>query len=452
MTSRVYHVCRDKDKFRIQIRIMYAKAGKRKLVELRGYPCSNSANNDVTRLIKFFENGNSRITTFESSYTDVSNCRNLVSKAEYAYTVKGHKGMARRRSQSRLAKEYNSYKKIMISWNEAYLSFKQWTLKCEQKGFDKERFMRRYFRDPKVIQASILKGLLSQHDSEVIDSLKSSVIYFNGRLIALKERALQYRTNLTTLRDAIFSGTTFTLLMKAKFEEDFADDSNNLIDLSSDDEFTLTNVSKAQLARSSQQCQIVEKFYLLASVKVEKETSLIKEVIKEITDPKFDLYKNKEIVQQYWNKIKEYKVLNSVEIMASQVSTDTDGIVATKTVLKWYREYKEYKMFKEDMRGCHLRRFILEEYGLQRPFELFLKNERHLTVDVARIQLELLIRSHVAKHPDDEHNLVNVMLPLHNRSVHRWMLKCGCKYEKATVSYYTDSHEAEATKKDFKER
>jgi hypothetical protein len=32
------------------------------------------------------------------------------------------------------------------------------------------------------------------------------------------------------------------------------------------------------------------------------------------------------------------------------------------------------------------------------------------------------------------------------------MLKLGCKYEKATVSYYTDSHEAEETKKDMKER
>jgi hypothetical protein len=109
---------------------------------------------------------------------------------------------------------------------------------------------------------------------------------------------------------------------------------------------------------------------------------------------------------------------------------------------KWYREFKKYKMFF---------RFVLEEYGLQRPFELFLKNEQHLTVDVVRIQLESLIRSHVLKHPDEDVNLM-LMLPLHNRSVHRWMPKCGRKYEKATVSHNADSHEAEATKKDFRER
>ena len=42
--------------------------------------------------------------------------------------------------------------------------------------------------------------------------------------------------------------------------------------------------------------------------------------------------------------------------------------------------------------------------------------------------------------------------PFSRRTVHRWMTKLGCKYEKATVSYYTDSHEAEETKKDMKER
>jgi hypothetical protein len=83
MTSRVYHVCPDKDKFRIQLRTIYANASKRKLVELRGYPCANSANNDVTRLIKFFQSGKSRITEFVQCYTALSNCRNLAVKADY---------------------------------------------------------------------------------------------------------------------------------------------------------------------------------------------------------------------------------------------------------------------------------------------------------------------------------------------------------------------------------
>jgi hypothetical protein len=42
--------------------------------------------------------------------------------------------------------------------------------------------------------------------------------------------------------------------------------------------------------------------------------------------------------------------------------------------------------------------------------------------------------------------------PFSRRTVHRWMLKLGCKCEEVTVSYYTDTHEVEETKRDMKER
>jgi hypothetical protein len=114
MTSRVYHVCPDKDKFRIQLRTIYAKASTRMLVELRGYPCANSANNDVTRLKKFFHSENSRITGFAQSYTAISNCRNFAVKADYAKTVEEGKGVVRKNQQIKMSKEYDSYKTIMI--------------------------------------------------------------------------------------------------------------------------------------------------------------------------------------------------------------------------------------------------------------------------------------------------------------------------------------------------
>jgi hypothetical protein len=125
ITSRVYNVCPDKDKFRIQIRTVYAKASKRKLVELRGYQCSNSANKDVTRLIKFFQSGKSRITDFVSCYTALSNCRNLAVKADYAKTVDNVNGAIKNKQQTKMCKEYGSYKKIMISWDQPYLLMKE---------------------------------------------------------------------------------------------------------------------------------------------------------------------------------------------------------------------------------------------------------------------------------------------------------------------------------------
>ena len=450
MTSRTYNVCSDGDNYRIQVRTKYAKASKRSLFERRGYPCANTASNDVTRLINFFSEGHKKIIDFVSCYTDVSNCRNQAVKLDYSRAMEKVRGCAKSGKRTNLQKEYNSYKKILKSWGEVCIPQKEWIEQHNQKAFDKDRFMRRYYRDPKVLQAAITKGLLSQSDSEVTESFKASINYFRDRIKTLEGLISQNKACLKLLRSAIFSGSTFTLLLKAKFDHEVQDDET--INLVEDEPFTLQNVSKAQLTRSIQQCQLVEKVYNQVSSKLSDEFSLISEVVKDIEDPRLSMVASKQNIQQHWNKIKEHKIIYSIGQIVSNVSNETDGIVSTKVILKWYHEFQEFRHFKEDMRGCHLRHFLLDEYSLKRPFELYLKNEKHLTVDVARIQLESLIRAHAAKHPSDANDLVDKMLPLHNRSVHRWMLMCGCKYEKATVSYYTDSHEAESTKLDFKTR
>lgn len=82
---------------------------------------------------------------------------------------------------------------------------------------------------------------------------------------------------------------------------------------------------------------------------------------------------------------------------------------------------------------------------------MYLKNERQLSVAAATTGLQRIIDSDPPAEAEGKKAYVNLQ-PLSRRTVHRWMLKCGCKYEKASVSNYTDSHEAEETKKDFRER
>ena len=310
MTSRTYHVCPDGKKFRIQVRTMYEKASKRVLYERRGYPCSNSANNDVTRLIKFFRDGNGKITYFKSCYTNVSNCRNLAVKADYARTIEGQKGIVKSRNRSSILKEYNTYQKIMISWKEEYSSLKDWTLQQNQDSFNKDRFMRRYYRDPKVIQATITKGLLSNDDSDVIESYKTSIDYLGGRLKTIHQQTLENLSNLKVLRQAIFSGNTHTLVLKAKFDDE--KENEEVLDLTEDDKFTAGNISKSQLTRSIQQCQLIEKLYHHISLKLADEKSLVTEVLTTLTDPKLSIHASKVIIQQHWNRIKEYKLTHSI--------------------------------------------------------------------------------------------------------------------------------------------
>lgn len=338
MTSRTYHVCPDGRNYRIQVRTKYAKASKRSLFEWRGYPCANSANNDVTRLMKFFSDGHKKITDFVSCYTDVSNCRNQGVKLDYSKVIEKVRGCAKRRKRNNLLKEYNSYKKIMISWKEVYLSLEEWINQHNQMSFDKDRFMRRYYRDPKVLQGAITKGLLSPNDSEVTESFKASINYFTDRMKTLEELTVQNKSCLKILRSAIFSGTTFTLLLKAKF--DCEDKNDEIINLVEDEPFTLRNISKAQLTRSIQQCQLVEKVYQQISYKLSDEFSLIIKVLKDITDPKYSIATSKQTIQHHWNKIKEHKIIYSVGQIVSNVSIETDGIVSTKVILKWYHEFR----------------------------------------------------------------------------------------------------------------
>lgn len=111
----------------------------------------------------------------------------------------------------------------------------------------------------------------------------------------------------------------------------------------------------------------------------------------------------------------------------------------------------EKESFQEDCRGPHARKTVIEEYEYTRRFQLYPKNERKLTVNAATRALEAII----TKNPPVDKNgqkLLNGSRSFTQRIVHRWMLKLVCKYEKSTVSYYTDTHEAEETKKDFQER
>jgi hypothetical protein len=174
-------------------------------------------------------------------------------KADYAKTVYKVKGVIKKNQHTKMGKEYSSYKKIVISWHQIYLPMKEWSAQRVKKGFDKERFIRRYYLHPQVLQASISRGLLSKDDKEIIDSYRASVHYFTERLGTLNEQASQCLSIVKTLRSAIYLARTFSLLMKVEFEDEPADVFKDIIDLSVDGEFNATNTSKLQLASSTKQ-------------------------------------------------------------------------------------------------------------------------------------------------------------------------------------------------------
>jgi hypothetical protein len=75
---------------------------------------------------------------------------------------------------------------------------------------------------------------------------------------------------LKLIRKHTFEGTSYKLLLRAKFDEDEADD--NVIDLSEDDAFTEMNTSKAQIARVIMQSMIVGTILELLIKRAENKT------------------------------------------------------------------------------------------------------------------------------------------------------------------------------------
>ena len=148
---------------------------------------------------------------------------------------------------------------------------------------------------------------------------------------------------------------------------------------------------------------------------------------------------------------KKFRAENTMCIISEKVRDLTGSVISCKKLREWYNEYLLKKSFEEDLRGSWKRDMFLEEYGYDLRFKIYLKNERKLTVDVATKELESMITKDPPKCEDGQRAFDNLR-PFARRTVHRWMVKLGCKFEKATVSYYTDSHEAEETKKDMKER
>ena len=149
-----------------------------------------------------------------------------------------------------------------------------------------------------------------------------------------------------------------------------------------------------------------------------------------------------ELVARYNENRNTFRAMTSISLISEEVRQLSGGKVSSRTVRVWYNEYQEKSLFKEDCRGSYARKSFLEEYGYSLRFQLYLKNERRLTVAAVTKALEAII----AKDPppcQDGRKLFDDLRPFTQRTVHRWMLKLGCKYEKSTVSYYTDTHEAE---------
>ncbi|CAN0317357.1 unnamed protein product, partial [Hapterophycus canaliculatus] len=116
------------------------------------------------------------------------------------------------------------------------------------------------------------------------------------------------------------------------------------------------------------------------------------------------------------------------------------GEYAVSTILRWLRDFREHGGFQRDSRGVHERDWIMSEEDLKGDLLRWMKAQKRLTVqDVCTFINESLF----ANEGGNLERLLNyqVTLPVSLFTAHSWMVRLGCRYERATKTFYIDGHE-----------
>ncbi|CAB1120843.1 unnamed protein product [Ectocarpus sp. CCAP 1310/34] len=126
--------------------------------------------------------------------------------------------------------------------------------------------------------------------------------------------------------------------------------------------------------------------------------------------------------------------------IAAKVAGPSPQAYAPSTILRWLRDFRKEGGFRRDARGAHETDWIMSEEDLKGKLLAWMIPQPRVTVkDVCKYINGPLLQ-------DDKEDLsrlhaYQVNLPVSMSTTHPWMIRLGCKYERATKSFYTDSHE-----------
>lgn len=403
---------------------------------LKGYLTHECAERDVPRLVMHFRTG--RVLTFvkntgeEYDMTPPSKKR----KGETIHivsTVKELRGNCFKQLCRRLKYSYYRYRTEANCKDSPRLSKTRWMKQQSLKNVDDNCNAR-------------------QADLEQDVRTESALSYLHQRLQLLENRRRANDKVLKGLRECIYTGTCYKKIREYISEKDKAE---NIIDLTDDGPaFTQETTSRSQLTRVTLQCFVTYNTMQRLESRDSDEIKMLSGVLQEATHIIGSAEERKNLpllLSRYDADKSAFRLNNSISKISDDVRFLSGDHISSRTIRVWYNEYIEKQSFQEDCRGTHERTSFIEDYGYCQRFKLYLKNEKKLTVDAATRELEDIIRKDPPASVQGK-KMFESLRPFSRRTVHRWMQKLGCKYDKATISYYTDTHEAEETKKDFRER
>lgn len=430
MTTRTYSVYQTGDVFRIPVISCLPKKSKVVRTHLQGYLSEQAANKDLKLISTHLAEGRP-IKSFKRS---LGKAAKPIAKRRKSSGKTMLNGCVLKSVEKSRTRKYSIYCKNMTRANLEVISRNQWDEAYNEiDTATGERAARALSRDPSIRYVYLINGLESFDIGVQAKAIDNALKYMKERVVTLASFVKAEEDCIVKLRKVVYSSTAYTLLLRANFDED--EDVQILRE-----KFTFQNTTKEQLAKVSTQSLLTLSVCQRLTNRALEETALLETYLSGISTAKGTFVDLQKEVADCLERRKLFKVANSMTAVVDRVFQECGREVAASTIRKWYNEFKDYGLFKEDLRGCYDRRMFLDEHNYKRKFQLYLKNEKHLTVDEAKTNLEFIFK---ANPPTTEKGVKALadLSPLSRSTVQRWMLRCGCKYEKASVSYYTDSHE-----------
>ena len=129
----------------------------------------------------------------------------------------------------------------------------------------------------------------------------------------------------------------------------------------------------------------------------------------------------------------------SLVLIAERVVKTNKLHYKPSTILGWVRQFGTLGHFKRDGRGVHERGWILSEKDIRLQLLQWLKTKKRLTAKTTgEFANNMLLMGGGGLERLDKYGL---SLPVSSTTVHSWMVKLYCTYDRAGQSYYTNGHE-----------
>ena len=243
---------------------------------------------------------------------------------------------------------------------------------------------------------------------------QTALTYSHQRLRVLQDRKVKNNGLLEDLRKCIYTGKSYTKIRETAIEED-----KDIIDLTEDSpKFTLESTTKVQLNRVTVQCITVLGMLQQIDFKNDKETSILKDFMFDHGLPTQGSAAREEKLKEHEELKRKFRVDHTMIILSEKVRTLTGAVISAKKIREWYHNYLENQSFEEDSRGTWKREMFLEGYGYSLRFQIYLKNEKRLTVDAAAKELDIMIQKDPPK-TEEGRKAFDSLRPFSKRTVHR---------------------------------